>query len=221
MKFHDGTEVNADAIVWNVDKVLNKAAPQYAPGQIGNTLSRMPTLTGAEKIDDHTVALTTSEPDALLPYNITNLFIVSPTAWQKQYDAVPASVRDSAARSKQAWTAFAAHAVGSGPFKLEKLVPRQQLILDKNPDYWNKDRIPRVDKVVLIPLPEANARSAALLSKQVDWIEAPAPDAIDQIKSQGFHLYANTQPHLWPWQFSFEKDRRGRTSACAKRPTCV
>jgi peptide/nickel transport system substrate-binding protein len=37
----------------------------------------MPTLTGAEKIDDHTVALTTSEPDALLPYNITNLFIVS------------------------------------------------------------------------------------------------------------------------------------------------
>ena len=51
---------------------------------------------------------------------------------------------------------------------------------------------------MLIPLPEANARSAALLSKQVDWIEAPAPDAIDQIKSQGFHLYANTQPHLWP-----------------------
>ncbi|MTG36510.1 hypothetical protein GJD58_27990, partial [Klebsiella pneumoniae] len=33
----------------------------------------------------------------------------------------------------------------------------------------------------------------------------PEPDAIDQIKSQGFHLYANTQPHLWPWQFSFEK----------------
>nr|VXZ87486.1 ABC-type oligopeptide transport system, periplasmic component [Klebsiella pneumoniae] len=142
MKFHDGTEVNADAIVWNVDKVLNKAAPQYAPGQIGNTLSRMPTLTGAEKIDDHTVALTTSEPDALLPYNITNLFIVSPTAWQKQYDAVPASVGDSAARSKQAWTAFAAHAVGSGPFKLEKLVPRQQLILDKTPTTGTKIAFP-------------------------------------------------------------------------------
>ncbi len=142
VKFHDGTEVNADAIVWNVDKVLNKAAPQYAPGQIGNTLSRMPTLTGAEKIDDHTVALTTSEPDALLPYNITNLFIVSPTAWQKQYDAVPASVGDSAARSKQAWTAFAAHAVGSGPFKLEKLVPRQQLILDKTPTTGTKIAFP-------------------------------------------------------------------------------
>lgn len=203
VKFHDGTEVNADAIVWNVGKVLDKASAQYAPGQIGNTLSRMPTLTGAEKIDDHTVALTTSEPDALLPYNITNLFIVSPTAWQKIFDAVPTSTGDTAARSKQAWTTFASQAVGSGPFKLEKLVPRQQLILAKNPDYWNKDRIPRVDKVVLLPLPEANARTAALLSKQVDWIEAPAPDAVDQIKAQGFKIYANTQPHVWPWQFSF------------------
>jgi peptide/nickel transport system substrate-binding protein len=54
-----------------------------------------------------------------------------------------------------------------------------------------------VDKVVLIPCRRPTP-TAALLSKQVDWIEAPAPDAIDQIKSQGFHLYANTQPHLWP-----------------------
>ena len=100
VKFHDGTLVNADAIVWNVGKVLDKAAPQYAPGQIGNTLSRMPTLTGAEKIDDSTVALTTSEPDALLPYNITNLFIVSPTAWEKIYAAVPESTGDTACEAK-------------------------------------------------------------------------------------------------------------------------
>ncbi|KEA53693.1 ABC transporter substrate-binding protein [Mangrovibacter sp. MFB070] len=203
--FHDGTPVNADAIVWNVNKVLDKTAVQYAPGQIGNTLSRMPTLRGATKIDDYTVALTTSEPDALLPYNLTNLFIVSPTAWQKIFAAIPASDGDDATRSKTAWTEFAAHAVGSGPFELEKLVPRQQLILKKNPNYWNKARIPKVDKVVLIPLPEANARTAALLSKQVDWIEAPAPDALDQIKAQGYKIYANIQPHFWPWQFSFLK----------------
>lgn len=83
VKFHDGTSVNADAIVWNVQKVLDKNAKQYAPAQVGNTVSRMPTLRSAEKIDDHTVVLTTSEPDAFLPYNLTNLFIVSPTAWQR------------------------------------------------------------------------------------------------------------------------------------------
>lgn len=78
VKFHDGTAFNADAVVWNVDKVLNKEAPQYAPAQIGNTASRMPTLRSARKIDDLTVELTTSEPDSILPFNLTNLFIVSP-----------------------------------------------------------------------------------------------------------------------------------------------
>ncbi|PWC11121.1 ABC transporter substrate-binding protein [Brenneria roseae subsp. americana] len=218
VKFHDGTSFNADAVVWNVDKVLNKQAPQYAPAQIGNTASRMPTLLSARKIDDLTVELTTSEPDSILPFGLTNLFIVSPSAWQKDFDAVPASVTDLAERSKQAWTAFAFHAVGTGPFKMNKLVARQQLMLDKNPDYWDPKRIPKVDHVMLIPLPEANARTAALLSGQVDWIEAPAPDAMAQIQSKGFKIYANAQPHLWPWQFSFAPgspwlDKRVRQAA--------
>ena len=214
VKFHDGSAVNADAIVWNVDKVLNKAAPQYAPGQIGNTLSRMPTLTGAEKIDDHTVALTTSEPDALLPYNLTNLFIVSPTAWQKLYDAVPSGTDDTAARSKQAWTEFAAHAVGSGPFKMEKLVPRQQLILDKNPDYWNKDRIPRVDKVVLIPLPEANART---------WTGSKPRPRMRSIRLKPRALKSTPTPSRTCGRGNSpsKRARRGKIFACAKPPTCA
>ena len=217
VKFQDGTPFTADAVVWNVNKVLDKAAPQYAPGQIGNTVSRMPTLRSARKLDDMTVELTTSEPDAILPYNLTNLFMVSPTAWQKDYDAL-ASVSDPAERAKQAWSAFAGHAIGTGPFKLAKLVPHQQLVLDKNPDYWDPKRIPKVDHVVLVPLPEANARTAALLSGQVDWIEAPAPDAMDKLKSEKFKIYANAEPHLWPWQFSFAdgspwKDKRVRQAA--------
>lgn len=203
VKFHDGTPFNADAVVWNVNKVLDKNAPQYAPAQIGNTVSRMPTLVAARKIDDLTVELSTNEPDAILPYNLTNLFIVSPDAWKKDFDAVPATITDPAERAKAAWTVFATQAVGTGPFKMGKLVPRQQLLLNKNPDYWNPRRIPKVDHVMLVPLPEANARTAALLSGQVDWIEAPAPEALDQIKSRGFKIYANAEPHLWPWQFSF------------------
>src|SRR5579871_5419949 len=56
--FHDGTPFNADAVVWNVDKVLNKEAPQFDAGQVGLTASRMPTLVSAKKIDDLTVELT-------------------------------------------------------------------------------------------------------------------------------------------------------------------
>lgn len=206
VKFHDGTPFNADAVVWNVGKVLDKAAPQYDPAQIGVTASRMPTLRTARKIDDLTVELTTSEPDSFLPINLTNLFMASPAHWQKKFDAVPASVTDKAERSKQAWTAFAADPSGTGPFKASKFMPRERLEMVKNPDYWEAARRPRIDRVVLLPLPEANSRTAALLSGQVDWIEAPAPDALATLKQRGFKVYSNLQPHLWPWQFSLLPD---------------
>ncbi|HZF82109.1 MAG TPA: ABC transporter substrate-binding protein, partial [Burkholderiaceae bacterium] len=191
---------------WNVGKVLDKAAPQYDPAQIGVTASRMPTLRTARKIDDLTVELTTSEPDSFLPFNLTNLFMASPAHWQKKFDAVPASVSDKAERSKQAWTAFAADPAGTGPFKASKFVPRERLEMVKNPDYWDAKRRPKIDRVVLLPLPEANSRTAALLSGQVDWIEAPAPDAVATLKQRGFKIYSNLQPHLWPWQFSLLPD---------------
>jgi ABC-type transport system substrate-binding protein len=85
---------------------------------------------------------------------------------------------------------------------MERFVPRERLELVKFDGYWNKARVPKVDKLVLLPMPEANARTAALLSGQVEWIENPAPDALPQIKQRGFTLYQNEQPHVWPWQFS-------------------
>ena len=223
VKFHDGSEVKAPAIVWNVQKVLDKAAPHFAPDQIGVTVSRMPNLVSARAIDDYTVELTTKEPDSFLPLNLTNLFIASPAHWQKKFDAL-ASVTDPADRAKQAWAAFAADASGSGPFKMVKFSPRERVEYVANKDYWDPKRKPKLDRVVLLPMPEANARTAALLSGQVDWIENPAPDAIKSIQDKGFVITKNAQPHVWPWQFSFAEgspwlDKRVRHAAnlCVNR----
>jgi ABC-type transport system substrate-binding protein len=224
VKFHDGSAFNADVVVWNVRKVLDQTAPHFDASQVGVTASRMPTLRSARKIDDLTVELTTSEPDSFLPLNLTNLFMASPAHWAKKLAAVPATVTEAPERAKQAWTAFAADASGTGPFKMTRFVPRERLELAKNAAYWDPKRVPKIDRVVMIPLPEANARTAALLSGQVDWIEAPAPDAMAQIKSRGFNLYSNPQPHVWPWQLSFAEgspwlDKRVRHAAnlCVNR----
>ncbi|CCD91119.1 putative oligopeptide ABC transporter (substrate binding protein) [Bradyrhizobium sp. ORS 375] len=198
--FHDGAPFNADAVVWNVEKVLKQDAPQFDPSQVGVTASRMPTLASARKIDDLTVELTTKEPDSFLPINLTNLFMASPSKWQKLYEA--ATGADDKAKSQAAWAAFAKDASGTGPWKMAKFTPRERLELVKNEAYWDKARVPKADKMILLPMPEANARTAALLSGQVDWVEAPAPDALPEIKQRGFKLYANEQPHVWPWQFS-------------------
>ena len=202
VKFHDGSDFNADAVVWNVEKVLKQDALHFDPSQVGVTASRMPNLRSARKIDDMTVELTTASPDALLPINLTNLFMASPAHWKKLYDTVPANVTDPKERAKQAWDAFSRNASGTGPWKMDRFVPRERLELVKNAGYWDGKRVPKVDRLVLLPMPEPNARTAALLSGQVDWVENPAPDALPQIKQRGFAIYQNEQPHVWPWQFS-------------------
>jgi ABC-type transport system substrate-binding protein len=51
VKFHDGSAFDADAVVWNVQKVLEKDALHFDASQVGVTASRMPTLRSARKID--------------------------------------------------------------------------------------------------------------------------------------------------------------------------
>ena len=198
--FHDGSPFNADAVVWNVEKVLKQDAPHFDASQVGVTASRMPTLVSARKIDDLTVELATREPDGFLPINLTNLFMASPAKWQKLYEGAEGA--DAKAKSQAAWTAFARDASGTGPWKMSQFTPRERLELVKNENYWDKVRVPKVDKMLLLPMPEATLRTAALLSGQVDWIEAPAPDTVPQLKKRGFVIEANEQPHVWPWQFS-------------------
>jgi ABC-type transport system substrate-binding protein len=202
VKFHDGSDFDADAVVWNVAKAFDKDALNFDASQVGVTASRMPTLRSARKTGAMTVELTTSQPDSLLPINLTNLYMASPAHWKKLYDAVPVAVSDPKERAKQAWDAFARNASGTGPWKMDKFVPRERLEVVKYAGYWDAKRVTKVDRLVLLPVPEPSARTAALLSGQIDWAEAPAPDAIPQIKSQGFVIYANEQPHVWPWQFS-------------------
>src|SRR2546421_3613315 len=132
VKFHDGSDFDADAVVWNVEKVLKQDALHFDASQVGVTASRMPTLRSARKIDAMSVELTTSSPDSLLPINLTNLFMASPAHWKKLYEAVPASVTDPKERAKQAWDAFARNAAGTGPWKMARFIPRERLELVKN-----------------------------------------------------------------------------------------
>ena len=66
-------------------------------------------------------------------------------------------------------------------------------------------------------MPEASTRTAALLTGQVNWIEAPSPDAIERLKSAGMKIVTRVYPHHWSYQLNFVKgpftDKRVRQAA--------
>ena len=96
--------------------------------------------------------------------------------------------------------------------------PQTRAELSPNKEYRDKARVPKLDRMVLLPIPEPATRTAALRSGQVDWIEAPSPDAIPSLEKAGFKLISNAYPHNWTWHLSFAdnspwKDVRVRKAA--------
>ena len=187
VKFHDGSTFNAQAVVWNLDKLLNSQAEQFDPKQAAQGRNRIPTVKAYKVIDELTVEITTAEPEAQLPYQLAMVVMSSPAQWLAL---------------GKSWDNFIKKPSGTGPFKMETYVPRERAVLARNEAYWNKNRVPKLDKLVLLPVPDPSARVAALRSSQVDWVEAPPPDAIDSLKGAGFAVVSNVYPHVWPWHFS-------------------
>lgn len=184
MKFHDGTEFDADAVVFNMDKLFDDKSPQFSARQASLVNFRMPSFKAVKKIDKYTVEFETKTADSFFPLQICYFLMASPTEWAKTKD----------------WNTF--KPTGTGPFKFDKSTARERLELVPFKEHWDTTRLPKLDRVILMPLPDPSARTAALLSGQVDWIEAPAPDAIPRIKQQGMEIVSGVYPHVWSWHFS-------------------
>jgi len=202
VKWHDGCPFTADDVIWNFGYTSDEKAPQFNPAQFGQARAYFGTYAGVEKIDDYRVAFTTKVPDALFPYMMSYVLMVSPCrAKEVKYD----------------WTAYAAKPSGTGPYKFDKAVAHQRMEFVPNADYWDKARVPQHDRLVLVPMPEASTRTAALLSGLVNWIEAPSPDAIERLKSSGMKVVTRVYPHNWSYQLNFVKgpftDKRVRQAA--------
>jgi peptide/nickel transport system substrate-binding protein len=201
VKFHDGCPFNADNVVWNIERLTNDKAPQFNAKQYAAMRTRTVNIDKAEKVNDSTVAIFTKDTDSLFYIQMSFWMMVSKCQFEK-------------AGSNEKYATMPS---GTGPYKFDKVVPRERLELVKNTDYWDKARVPKHDRLVLIPMPEATTRAAALLSGQVDFIEAPSPDTLPRLKSSGMNVITLPYPHNWHYQFNFVdgpfKDVRVRQAA--------
>src|SRR5262252_7264589 len=188
--FHDGSPFNADAVIFSFESIKKKDAPHFDTYGSGQVSFRIASVIGVSKIDDHTVEFETNKPTSFVPYQLCYMLIVSPTQWQKIKN----------------WRKFAEQPSGTGPLRVTKFVPRERLELEANKTYWDVKRRPKIDKLVLLPMPEPTTRLAALRSGQVDWIEVPPPDSIPQLKGAGFTITLNSYPHNWTHTLRLDKE---------------
>ncbi|MCO6416796.1 ABC transporter substrate-binding protein [Siccirubricoccus sp. KC 17139] len=187
VKFHDGSEFNAEAVVWNLDKVMNKEAPQFDSAQAAQAATFVAPIASYRAVDGSTVEIITKEPIASLPYKLVSVFFSSPARWKELGGS---------------WARFALNPSGTGPWKFDKVAPRERIEYVRNAQYWDSARIPKCDRLVVMPMPDPLTRGAALLSGQVDWIEAPSPDMIPRLRNAGMKIVTNPYPHVWPYLLS-------------------
>ena len=186
VKFHDGTDFNADAVVFNFDRG-RLAKGQYRGKPIGdeyayysdmwNGFDADSIITKVEAKDANTVIFTlkTAFGPFLANMAMPPFAIVSPK-----------SVKDD----PDGWmTLNSKGAAGTGPFMFKPGAWQkgQQITLDKNPSYWAKDKdgkqLPYLDKVVLRFISDETARVAELRAGTVDAIRDFSPASIPTIKA--------------------------------------
>lgn len=182
--FHDGCPWNADSAVWNFARVQDTAAPQYNARHAAMQGSGVVNVASVEKVDDLTIKITTKTPASLLPYDLAMFYMISNCG-------VEGAGND--------YAKYGEKPAGTGPYIFDKLVPHERLELVKNASYWNPDRVPKHDRLVLLPMPEASTRAAALLSGQVDFVEAPSPDTIPALQGAGMNIVTVPYPHNWDY----------------------
>jgi ABC-type transport system substrate-binding protein len=187
VSFHDGSAFDAAAVVWNFDKLLKEDAPQFDRRQAAQGRSRIPSVRAYRVVDPMTVEITTAAPDALLPFAVAWIVMSSPA----RFTEVGGN-----------WDNFIKNPSGTGPWRFDKYQPRERLELVRNASYWDKARVPKSERLVLLPMAEGNSRVAALRAGTVDWIEAPPPDTIPSLRQAGMQIVTNVYPHNWPWHLS-------------------
>jgi peptide/nickel transport system substrate-binding protein len=186
VKFHDGTPLDAAAVVWNFERWWKAGHPQH-DNQVkaGQTFEYWEAqfagfddksiVSAVEAVGTHTVRITLKEPQAPFLANLAMFVfdIASPKAVER-------------------WgTEFGKHPVGTGAYKFVEWKPNQEVVLEANPDYWGAK--PKIKRLVVRNIKDNSQRLGALKAGEIHGMEGLNPDDVGVVKGD-----ANLQLLLRP-----------------------
>jgi peptide/nickel transport system substrate-binding protein len=153
VKFHSGKPLTSADVKYSLERIKDPAVKSPRSSQLE-------AITAIETPDDYTVIIKTDKPYAPL---LAVLADRTTAIVNKDFIEANGGKLDNVAD-------------GTGPFKLKEWVPNTRTVLEKNPDYFIPGQ-PLLDQVIYQPIPDDTARSTAVRTGSVDFIEyAPAKD---------------------------------------------
>lgn len=182
VQFHDGTPLTAEAVKINIDRQIDPNSPFALPGAFVYAGFTFGEVDSVEVVDEFRVAINLTSTFAPFIRNmaIGAAMVVSPKAMQ------------------QFGPDIGLNPIGTGPFRFVEWVPGQRIVLEKNPGYWDKTRVPKIDRLIFRPIVNPQSRVAALEAGEVDIIVSPLPQALATLKENpNFKVEEFEAQHTW------------------------
>lgn len=165
VKFHDGTDFNADAVVFSFERQYNTDHEYHDYGEWAYWGYMFSDIDYVEKIDDYKVVIHLKTQNAAMMTSLAmfTVAIVSPTNAEKWGEE-----------------AFK-YPVGTGPFKFVEWVKDDHITVEANDNYWRAS--PKLDKIIFRVIEDPSARLLAIQAGEIHGMEYPDPASFDLIES--------------------------------------
>jgi peptide/nickel transport system substrate-binding protein len=140
VKYHDGTPFDAESVKWNIDRYRTTEGSARA-GELSPVAS-------VDVVDPSTVKF-----NLKAPFSPLLAILVDRAGMMVSRKAAEAGGQDFTRKAFKA---------GTGPFVLTEAVKDDHITLEKNPDWWGKDKdgakLPYLDKIVVKPITNSDVR---------------------------------------------------------------
>jgi len=187
VKFHDGTDFNADAVIFNFERWRFTDHPYHFPSQVFEYYEAMwggfddaSIITEVKKIDDLNIEFVLSSPMAPFLANLAmDMFAISS----------PAAIEAAG----EAYGTPTGGCVGTGPYKFVSWQEGTEIVLVANDNYWGEPA--KVKNVIIRVIPDDSARFLALQAGDIDALEQAVVEDLTTAEAD-LNLQVLTRPAL-------------------------
>ena len=187
VRFHDGTPLDAEAVVINYERMYRPGSPYFSPMAADFNRAGVGYIQSVQALDAMTVVFNLSEP---FPEFLR--YMTQEDAPGAQSLISPAAIRGLGPDG------CADQAPGTGAFIFSRRFDTaggSGVELKRNNDYW--DQVPLIEGIQYLPFPDLEARVKALTDGQVDIAYSLEGANIEELITRGFKVTTFAPPYLW------------------------